>query len=735
MISNIAVQVAAREWFRYHSLPAALPPAASQTGDHPTVELFIDEAWHDITRLDQATPGVYYRDAIQITRGRADEGAQTDRSRCTFTLNNRDGRFSPRNPLGPYYGKIGRNTPCRVSIVRNGVRRYRFHGEISEWPVRWDISGSDVWTEIEASGVLRRLGQGTSPLDSSMYRGISRYTTHMVTYWPCEDVEGSTFIASAVSGVKQMTIKGTPTLASNEDFVASAALPVMGSAKFTGTIPSYSTSLGEHQLRFVMKVPAAGATNGQVLTQMSATTGTIVKWELYYGTGGTLGLRGFDGAGTNVADTGAYAFAVNGKALRVSIELHQLGADVQYGMVTLEVGQDTGLYTVATETSATVGRVTQVVMAANQGLTDTVMGHVTFQNRVTSIFDLAADLRGYTAERSGTRFARLCAEERLNFQRIGDTSTDMGVQGQDGLLDLLRECVEVDTAVMFEPRDQIGLGYRDHNSLHNQAAKLALDYAGHELSDSLAPTDDDQFIRNDVTVTRKDGSSARAELASGALSTDPPPDGIGRYDEGLTLNLYQDSQLDDQAGWRMHLGTVDEARYPSLSLNLRHSTFTSDTDLMNAVLTMDLGDRITIDNPPEWTPPDQISLILQGYTETLGFLEHDLELTCSPESPHHVGVYDSTDSRYSSDGSELGAAVTGSATSLTVATTSDTQTVWSDADQPFDIVVGGERMTVTAVSGASSPQTFTVTRSVNGIVKAHAAGAEVALFRPVYYAL
>jgi hypothetical protein len=36
---------------------------------------------------------------------------------------------------------------------------------------------------------------------------------------------------------------------------------------------------------------------------------------------------------------------------------------------------------------------------------------------------------------------------------------------------------------------------------------------------------------------------------------------------------------------------------------------------------------------------------------------------------------------------------------------------------------------VTAISGASSPQTFTVTRSVNGVVKSQAAATAVQLFR------
>lgn len=44
-------------------------------------------------------------------------------------------------------------------------------------------------------------------------------------------------------------------------------------------------------------------------------------------------------------------------------------------------------------------------------------------------------------------------------------------------------------------------------------------------------------------------------------------------------------------------------------------------------------------------------------------------------------------------------------------------------------------MTVTAVSGASSPQTFTVTRSVNAVVKAHSSAADVRLAQPMILSL
>src|SRR5690606_16436632 len=119
------------------------------------VEMWTGE-WVDITNYVYARGG----GSIAFSRGMPDEGNGPDPGLCTFQLNNRDGRFSPRNPMSPYYGLIGRNTPVRVSVNLGEVAevdRIRWVGEISEWPVRWDVSGQDVWVDVRAQGILRRL--------------------------------------------------------------------------------------------------------------------------------------------------------------------------------------------------------------------------------------------------------------------------------------------------------------------------------------------------------------------------------------------------------------------------------------------------------------------------------------------------------------------------------------------------------------------------------------------------
>lgn len=71
---------------------------------------------------------------------------------------------------------------------------------------------------------------------------------------------------------------------------------------------------------------------------------------------------------------------------------------------------------------------------------------------------------------------------------------------------------------------------------------------------------------------------------------------------------------------------------------------------------------------------------------------------------------------------------------VSVASTPNTP-LWTTTagDFPFDVSVGGERLTVLNVTGTSSPQVFTVARGINGIGTAHSTGDDVRLFyAPIY---
>lgn len=87
--------------------------------------------------------------------------------------------------------------------------------------------------------------------------------------------------------------------------------------------------------------------------------------------------------------------------------------------------------------------------------------------------------------------------------------------------------------------------------------------------------------------------------------------------------------------------------------------------------------------------------------------------------------------KWDSADSTLNTGYNTSATSLQVAFTTNRWTT-NAAHFPFNIMIKREKMTVTNITGTTSPQTFTVTRSVNGVAKSHSAGEEVHL-ADVYY--
>jgi hypothetical protein len=311
----------------------------------------------------------------------------------------------------------------------------------------------------------------------------------------------------------------------------------------------------------------------------------------------------------------------------------------------------------------------------------------------------------------------------------------MGPQTPRTFLENMDEAADADGGVLFEAKGYLGFTYRDRASKMSQLRVFILDYdtPGH-VGWPLAPVDDDQGVVNDVTVQRIGGSSARVELLEGALSVQPPPDGIGRYDQSFPLSLYADGQAPDRAAWILHLGTVDEARWPTIVTRLEAVPLG-----IPAVAGLEVGDMIRLDGLPSWVPPGPTDLILEGYTETLGPYSWEYVGNYSPASAWRAFVLDDTTfGRVDSEGATLAGSLTTTATSVSVATATDhatwITTAFYPTEFPFDVIVGGEVMTVTAVVGAVSPQTFTLTRSVNGVVKAHSTGAQVRLAEPIYIA-
>lgn len=618
------------------------------------------------------------------------------------------------------------------------LRDYRFRGEVSSWPQKWDQSGSDVYTDVEAAGPLRRLGQGQTPVPSSINRTVSSLT-NSVAYWSAEDGELATSLGSQFASHKPMKITGTPALHSDSSWLASDALPVLNLASFSGVVPNY-TATAFVQARTYISIPDAGIANGIILMTLNC-SGSARTFNLKYTTLGGLAVDAYDDQGVSILVSAATAFAVNGSPRYLALRLEDVGADIEVQIYSIDTTtKATTASSVFTIASQSLGRATAIKINPELRADEVVMGHFSvdssFNFNTQATKDSATAWQGETA---GDRIVRLTSENDIPFYPVGDMSNTepMGPQGITTALGLIKECADADLGMLYEPRDNYGLEYRTRKTLYHQPAVLTASYAANAL-DSFEPVEDDQNTRNDVTVIRKNGGSFRVTDTTSALSTSSPPDGVGIYDDEVTLSLYLDDQAEPQAGFRLNLGTVDEARYPVIGFNTTSGSFQA-AGLMSSLMRLDIGDRLIVTGSPSWLPPDDVQQLALGFTEHLGNFERAIDINCAPASPWDVSVYAAATSsgsnqyKYSSNGSTTNGTMTTSATSMSVATASGPVWTTSASQMPIDVIVGGERMSVTAISGTTSPQTFTVTRSVNGIVKTHAVGETVALFRPAIY--
>ncbi|MGW1271268.1 hypothetical protein [Streptomyces sp. NPDC002491] len=565
----------------------------------------------------------------------------------------------------------------------------RFELEVPEWPAKWSTSEADAWTPIEASGILRRLSQGTKPLDSTLRRRIPSGAP--LAYWPLEDGATATQFYSPTAGVRPLATAGMD-LAADDSLAGSNALPTVKSGStLSGKVPVPAGTATAWHTEFIYFLPNTGPATPRVLMQWLS-TGTVRRWQLSLKTNGAE-VNGYDVEGSVVASANVSLTSLGtfNAWTRWQLYATQSGGTVNWTVRWIPIG---GLGGSSSDSyTGTLGNITGLRGADggySSDLDGVLLGHISvFATANTTIYN-SADL-GFAGETAAARMQRLCTEEGVPITLVGTASDTqlVGPQRPDTLLGLLRQAAETDGGILGESRDR-GLLYRTRTDLYNQEPKLVLDYAAKEIAPPLDPVEDDQ-VRNEWSVQREGGSTALASLATGRLSIAD----IGYYPDSKTLALYSDDQTDQIAGWLLHLTTWDEARWPSVTLRLhRHPAFIPD------VLGMDVGDKIRIENMPKrFAGGGAVELLVDSWEEKLRPRAWEITFNCAPAGPWDVAVADdAARGKLDTEGSAVVASVTDSATSLLVVTTSGPYWTMDPAQFPFDVQVAGEEMTVSAIA-------------------------------------
>lgn len=665
-----------------------------------------------------------------------------------WTLETTDSTYTAAGKAGPFsIGTTGNTNVLPVTFSYDSYvsTEVRFAGEMSTWPQRWDPTGRNVTAQVEASGILRRLNKQPDDVKSQLRRYLE--ATPHTAYWPMEDSSAAGSFASADSNGIPMAYGSavTPAASAALNGTQPVAKTETGGA-LSGAIGSVLAVTTSWTVGALVYIPTAPGIDTELFRW--GTAGSPSMWTVtLLASGAGIKLRGLDSTGTIIAafDTLAFSYTDTtgtisqfGKWVYLVIGATQSGANISYYMnLCYAAGGLAGGTGLAAGTAGGVSDITSGPIQS--GLTGTFVGHMIITNDTGS--RLSVDMSAYlgtVGERAGARLVRLAAEAGIPMQLVGVSANTvlMGAQRAAPLATLLQDCADADHGILCEQRGALGLRYVTSASLGNQTA-MALNYHG-DLSGSLEPTDDDQLVKNDVTATRVGGSSYRYIVTSGTLSTAAPPNGVGPYDGSFSAYVQSDSQLADQASWVAHVGTVDAVRIPAIGVNLARSVYTASESKSRTAKVLDIGDWLSVTSPPVWLDSNTIEQVVQGTREQYSRFEQIISWNTTPASPYKIFTLEDASFGRLCAGTTitLSAGVAAGATSI-VAVTAATGVPFTNAagDLPFDILVAGERMTVTAVGSASSPQTLTVTRAVNSVSKAQTAGAVIEIWDVTYLAL
>lgn len=688
-------------------------------------------AWTDITTDVLQANGA----GITISpMGRSNEASVAQPAGCSFRVKNQGGAYTPYNPASTNYPNVRLGTPVQVRVSLDGGSNYwiRFQGEVAAWSPGWDVQGKFAYVAVTASGRTRRLGQGNKPIRSALYRKITIDATQPLAYWSMEEPPRSVQFAGVPGNVAALDVANgaRPPSAAMSGPPGSAPLLDIYDGTWTVRVPIAAGGDTFYSIEGVAKFASTGAdgvSEPPVLHWF--TTGTFAEWSVTLSSlGSQLFVNYIDGSGIT---TRAITYNPPAKMLDNTWHHYRTTTSQVGGNMSLTLyldGVQVGTATVA----GTQGHVASVQPISDQyplGILHWSVGHVAVYG-VTPPAHMPA-FTGFTGEDAVTRLTRLCAEDGIPLTVAGSSTTAMGPQGIDTLMNLLRECETADLGYLLDGLGP-GLNYIARTQLYNQIAWMTINANSGQVpaSPGPQPTNDDQRLRNRVTVTRTNGSFVVVEDTNGPLGTAA----LGVFDNRIVVNLASDADLAGIGAWLVHFGTVEGMRYPLVLIDLTAAPELASTWVgaapTNRIDLTNLSSRLT------QHPPGTVSLVAEGWTEFLSSRRWAVQVNCSPYQPWNVDALDTT-FRLELDGMSLNSSLAAGGTTLSLKTAAGkplfTTSAAFPADFPTDLNVGGWQIHVTAASGAASPQTLTIDPAPNtATIPANTPGT---LWRPACLAL
>lgn len=570
---------------------------------HPDILVELDDGTgtfpHDITEFVRLSgAGIAIRG-----RGRTSELDTIGSTECNLTLKNDDARFT----IGaPTYG-VHEDQPLRVTLTKGATTSQRFTGLVDDWPNTWENpTGRTSRVEVSAIDRLARLTR--TEITGTLYAN-EILADQPILYWPLTDATGSAAAVEASGLGRGSLARGGPGSAMGFGATAGAAVDGQTSAEFAEGEYLRRTKLpGWNLADFTVELVFAnnGDPDGYLIRLVNTDTSSFESVEFTFPSGGALLAHITDADGTDAAFGSAMGYA---------------DGDTHHVAVTC-TGSSARLYLdgtlVQTISTAALTPTTPARMSAfvGQGLIG-YMSHIAVYDQALAADRIAshaaAALDGAVTETSDERLTRLA---RYGGLAAADLDLEAGVlEGlaiqtfdSTSLVDAMQAVVTSEGGVMFIAGDgRLTFHSRRHRAVTSTSTPgVAIAVEDTDGAPRVATSRRD-YLKNYVTGSRSGGSQ---QLARDQASIDA----VGQYPDDLgELLVTTDDEVKAAIRWRLVTHKTPRQRLASVTVDL----LTLDDALVEAILALELGDRVTVSGFPTQSAFATADMLIEGWDESI----------------------------------------------------------------------------------------------------------------------
>ena len=571
---------------------------------------------------------------INISGGRQNWLGDPNPGTCSFTLDNRDGRFTPGNASSPYTPHVKAGVRVRVTVTVASTDVHLFDGYVGAWRVGFNnatyatcqVTAQDILGARWANDLLRSMLAEEMLLDSPTAFYMLQEAEGSVTFADATGNNAPATIVNSKYGAGVIDAGQQPTetwyggnvVAVTNDAYATWTSSGSTAGSWIATPFMYPGSIGVGTIEFWVGLagePPAGTVS--LLTLLDSGGSSQLAVQL------TASSIKYNDGSTGISTAAPF----DGQMHQVVITSTGFGGTAKMYFDGALIGTDSGvLDLLAALTSLELGmdsRSQPSVFVGNPftgsyaflGVYPTVLSGT----RVLAHYNAGAN--AFAGELTSDHLARLLSY-RTNLGSVLDTGrSEVGSVDITGtsLQAAIVDCVNAEQSNAYiDGQGQLVFKSLDH--LYNPAVALTLDASSSQVNGPTAFVDDLQYVVNDVTVTTPTGAAQR-------VFDQTSIDAIGDIPQQLDLNLVSDAAGLSMAGWILANGVQEQTSSPQVDVDL--ATEDDDTVALAVLQTAPL-DVIELDNLPSAAPASTLSYVMQGWSYQIGSGLFDVSFYTTP---------------------------------------------------------------------------------------------------------